>query len=301
MLRFDVYSWLPDYPPICISPGDGAYFQSCIHPDGDHAIFWGGAEGLPRLWCADLDGNECIPLTTAESGARQPSYRKDGKRIVFISDCGAKQAREALETIFRKNAPGAMRRDLILHVYTMNADGSDIRQITDGPVQDLHPTFSPDGKTICFFSVRGGSAGLWLVSSDGLSPPQRINSSATLYRPVWSHDGNRIYGYCIINNERHQIGWVDPVTGAWAPLANDDIGQTHSPSPDPNGKVMIAHSTRRGRWSLCEIPLDGITPVRDLLPKGFENTTCAHPCRAANGFMTFDSSPDKSLLRYTSG
>lgn len=301
MLQFDVYSWLPDDPPVCISPGDGAYLQSCIQPQGGHALFWGGAKGPPRIWRADLDGNECIPITAGQSGARQPSYSMDGKRTVFVSDGGVKQSPETVETIFRENATGPMRRDLILHIFTMNPDGSDVRQITDGPVQDLRPSFSPDGKTICFFSIRGGRAGLWLVAADGKSRPYKIKADVTLYRPVWSLDGKRIYGFYILSNERHQVGWIDPVNGKWTALENDNAGQTRSPVPDPTQDALLAHSNHDGIWRICEIPLDGKTPMRFLFPKGFENATCVHPSRAVNGVMTFGSTSMETVLRFGSG
>ena len=301
MLRFDVYSWLPDNDPVCISPGDGAYFQSTIHPDGEHALFWGGPSGPPRIWRADLDGNDCTPLTPINSGARHPSYCLNGQRVVYVSDCGAKQTPETVETVFDENPTGPVRRDLILHIFSMKPDGGDIRQITDGPVQDLRPSLSPDGKTICFVSIRGGSTGLWLVPADGSAKPRKLNVPVTVYRPTWSPDGKRIYGFAAISNERHQVGWVCPGSGTWTPLANDDIAVTHSPFPDPHGESLLVHSNRTGRWGLYELKLDDETPPIPLMPHGFEKLICVHPNRARNGVMTFDSIPENSWSRYRPG
>ncbi len=298
MLRFDVYSWLPGSDPVCISPGDGAYFQSTIHPNGENAVFWGGESGPPRIWRADLDGNDCEPLTPADSGARHPSYCLDGERIVYVSDCGVKQTSETVGMIFHDAPSGSVRRDLILHIYSMKPDGSDVRQLTDGPVQDLRPSLSPDGKTVCFVSIRGGSTGLWLAPADGGERPRKLQIPFTVYRPAWSPDGTRIYGFAAISNERHQVGWVCPRSGAWTPLANDDIGVTHSPFPDPHGERLLVHSNRAGRWGLYELKLDGETPPTPLTPHGFENLICVHPNRARNGAMTFDSIPEESWARF---
>ncbi len=41
------------------------------------------------------------------------------------------------------------------HIYEINADGSDLRQLTSGPYDDLDPIYLPDGKHILFSSTRG--------------------------------------------------------------------------------------------------------------------------------------------------
>ena len=41
----------------------------------------------------------------------------------------------------------------------MNADGSDVRKLTDNSVGDTRPTWSPDGRRIAFTSVRDGGTG----------------------------------------------------------------------------------------------------------------------------------------------
>jgi len=42
----DVYAWYPDGEVKKISPGDGIYFQPCIHPEGTHVVYYGNSIGL---------------------------------------------------------------------------------------------------------------------------------------------------------------------------------------------------------------------------------------------------------------
>jgi len=42
------------------------------------------------------------------------------------------------------------------HLYEMNADGSDLRQLTEGPFDDFNPTALPDGKLVFVSTRRGG-------------------------------------------------------------------------------------------------------------------------------------------------
>ena len=43
------------------------------------------------------------------------------------------------------------------HVYEINADGTGLKQLTDGPYDDLDPIYLPDGKHIMFSTTRGNT------------------------------------------------------------------------------------------------------------------------------------------------
>jgi TolB protein len=40
-----------------------------------------------------------------------------------------------------------------LDVFIMDADGSDVQQLTTGPARDTLPPWSPDGETILYVSL----------------------------------------------------------------------------------------------------------------------------------------------------
>ena len=52
-------------------------------------------------------------------------------------------------------------------IWRMKADGSELRQMTQGRHHDGAPQFSPDGTTLLFSSDRGGSSNLWTMPVDG--------------------------------------------------------------------------------------------------------------------------------------
>jgi Tol biopolymer transport system component/DNA-binding winged helix-turn-helix (wHTH) protein len=52
-------------------------------------------------------------------------------------------------------------------IFTMGADGSDLRQITSGGFFDNQPTVSPDGRIVVFSSDRSGAKEIWRVNLDG--------------------------------------------------------------------------------------------------------------------------------------
>jgi Tol biopolymer transport system component len=90
-------------------------------------------------------------------------------RIAFVSD--------------REGAP---------KIYVMDADGSDVVQLTTGPHPDSRPSWSPDGRRIAF--ARGGDAtscGIYVMTADG-SGLDRLTSACGDITPAWAPDGGRI-------------------------------------------------------------------------------------------------------------
>jgi DNA-binding SARP family transcriptional activator len=75
-------------------------------------------------------------------------------------------------------------------LYIINADGSDLRQITDSNAYDTNPAWSPDGQWIAF----GRDGTLWIVRPDG-SEAQAIwdeGDETHVWGMAWSMDSQRI-------------------------------------------------------------------------------------------------------------
>ncbi len=83
-------------------------------------------------------------------------------------------------------------------IFVMNADGSNIRQLTTDPHGDFYPAWSPDGSTIAYWS---GSSTAWMtgpgtarwdtIPADGGSATQLTNNNVSNYEPAWSPDGTQ--------------------------------------------------------------------------------------------------------------
>jgi Tol biopolymer transport system component len=281
---------LPDGETIRISQGDGAYMQACIHPEGGKVVFWGGPpEAQPRLWLSPTDRSEPVALTPADSGARHGSFGRGSDRIAFSSNLASAGERGTM----RDESPSGTPPSGHWNLFTMAADGSDVRQVTEGPWMDQRPALSRDGSTIAFVSDRGW--GLWIVPAEGGEDPSLLAEGQLLYRPAWSLDGSVLYAFRV-TRERRQVGTVSLETGAFTPFDNDDRGNTHGPWPDPRGDRLTVHSDRDGGWRLWELPFDD-TPMQRLRPPGHEDEICAHGTRADNAVLTFDCTAMTELTK----
>lgn len=277
-----VYAWFPDGRIERISPEKGLYYQTCVHPFGLSAVFFGGTSGFPRIWKRDLNTGELLALTPADSGARHPVFSWEGERIAFASDREFSLHETLTETNpSTRNVPP----EICFNIFTADGEGKNPKQITRGNFQDHRPCFSPDGSTIAFASNRSGDIQLWTVPADGSAPPKRVLKEGWGYRPWFSADGGEIFFYTEIGGN-HRICRIPAEGGTPVPLANDDKGRySHGPFVCPHGKTLLMHSTRSGDWGIWELPLNGDEP-RKLVPEGFNRAS--HPTRSINGILTFD-------------
>ena len=77
-------------------------------------------------------------------------------------------------------------------VLVVNADGTDLRQLTYNDYDDWAPSWSPDGTQITFQSSQDGDAEIFVMNSDGTIPHQLTHNSHYDVDPSWSPDGARI-------------------------------------------------------------------------------------------------------------
>ena len=277
----DVYAWFPGGEVKKASPGDGIYFQGNIHPDGTRLVYSGNSAGPVRVWTTDLKSGKIMALTPEDSGAHHPVYSWDGKRIAFTSDRNHGQPLTA-ETV---KATGLPSKEYRANIFVMDADGTNLGQITKGDYFDQRPTFSPDGKYMAFVRTIDQKWHILVVPVDGSAEPRDLSIGAGGYRPWFSADGKTIYFHSRLN-KRDQIVKIPLEGGEVVPLANDNEGNSRGVFADSNGKALLMHSTRSGDWGIWELPLDGSKP-RQLIPPGYERAL--HASRSRNGVVGFDA------------
>jgi len=78
-----------------------------------------------------------------------------------------------------------------LDLYSVNADGSDLRRLTLSPGDDAEPTWSTKGR-IAFTSSRDGNNEIYSMNADGTGQTRLTNDPGEDYQPNWSPDGTQI-------------------------------------------------------------------------------------------------------------
>jgi tricorn protease len=94
-------------------------------------------------------------------------------------------------------------------IFTVPTDKGDIRNLTRSPaVADRDPAWSPDGKSIAYFSDESGEYELCVRSQNGLGEVRRINLGnppSFFYTPTWSPDSKKI----AYSDKRLNVWYVD--------------------------------------------------------------------------------------------
>jgi len=122
-------------------------------------------------------------LSADTASASDPAFSFDGSRVAFVS-----------------------LRDGNAEIYMMNADGSGSTRVTNDPLTDGRPSFTPDGQTIVFHSSRSaGKQQIWSVNVDGTGLTQLTRDSVNA-APTVSPDGQTI-AYVSTRNKDSEI-WL---------------------------------------------------------------------------------------------
>jgi TolB protein len=78
-------------------------------------------------------------------------------------------------------------------VFIADADGSNVRNLTNHPAFDGWPAWSPDGTQIAFASNRNSSYQIFIMHRDGTGVRLLANTEGRATAPKWSTDGKHVY------------------------------------------------------------------------------------------------------------
>jgi TolB protein len=127
-----------------------------------------------NVFRVDPSTGEYTQLTRAQSYDGQPAWSPDRDRIIYISDAG--QAANVTD------------------LYTMAADGSDVRRLTNTPDRsERSPKYAPDGSRIAVALLRGNDYFLATLAPDGSDEQVLAGPFDFVEFPSWRKDGDEIY------------------------------------------------------------------------------------------------------------
>ncbi|MEZ4724325.1 MAG: M28 family peptidase [Candidatus Kapaibacterium sp.] len=203
------------------------------------------------VFIADFDGQNPKQLTKEKGYDAEASFSPDGKKILFASNRSAYN-RELSE---KEQKQLEFDPSYFCELYIMDADGSNVKRLTDNPGYDGGPFFSPDGKKVIWrrFTSDGHQADVFTMNLDGTDLRQITSFESMSWAPYFHPSGEYIafasnkYGYgnfevFIVDN----LGEKEPVR-----VTNTD-GFDGLPvfSPDGDKLVWTSGRTSNGKAQL---------------------------------------------------
>ena len=151
-----------------IHPRTGGLFPDWS-PDGSRIAFSGvlhQGDRQDHLFVMRPDGSHARVLNTSRV-AECAEWSPDGSRIMFCSHWGAGW-----------------------DVGVMDANGANVRRLTDAPGDEYPGAWSPDGRRVAFSSDREGQGEVWVMDADGTRQRRLTHHLATYDAPnSWLPDG----------------------------------------------------------------------------------------------------------------
>ncbi len=130
-------------------------------------------------------------------------------------------------------------------IWIVNRDGSNLRQLTESneaynareigkdtfiPEVNRHPSWSPDGSQIVFWSNRTGHGQIWVMDADGSNLYSLSRTGFSDWDPVWIK-------YPGIPDNAHEIH--TPYLGPYDPFESDKNCEDFDPVPEPNKSAQV--------------------------------------------------------------
>ncbi|HET6408237.1 MAG TPA: hypothetical protein VFG14_10185 [Chthoniobacteraceae bacterium] len=149
------------------------------------------------IFSCQQDGTQLVPLTKERGYDAEASFSPDGKQIVFCS------LRSAYEQKLSDDDKARLERDPASfgEIYLMNADGSNVRRLTNTLGYDGGPFFSPDGQRIIWrrFDEKGMNADVYTMKTDGTDVHRMTDFKSMSWAPYYHPSGK----YVIFTSNKH--------------------------------------------------------------------------------------------------
>ncbi|MCB0496817.1 MAG: PD40 domain-containing protein [Cyclobacteriaceae bacterium] len=180
--------------------------EATVSPKGDKIVFTSDRSGDLELYTMNLDGSDVKQITHELGYDGGAFFSPDGTQLIFRSSRPkTDEEKKEYKDLLAKGlvAPTAME------LYICNADGSDLRQLTNLGKANWAPFFAPSGKKVIFSSNHAGTHGfefnLYMINTDGTGLEQISHDKVFDAFPMFSPDGKKI----IFSSNRNNGGTHD--------------------------------------------------------------------------------------------
>jgi len=185
----------------------------------------------------DLKTGSLINLTHTKGYDAESDYSPDGKWIVFASNRAAYNTKLSDELQKKFEADGS----LLMDIYIMKADGTQVKQLTNDLGYDGGPFFSQDGKQITWrrFTPDGRSAEIYTMNLDGSNQKAITQFKAMSWAPYFHPSGKYIiFTTNVLGFQNFELYLVD-AEGKHEPIrVTYEEGFDGLPVFSPNGKSL---------------------------------------------------------------
>jgi len=167
--------------------------EATVSPDGRKIVYTSDKSGDLELYVMDLDGKNEIQITKELGYDGGAFFSPDSKKLVFRAsrpktEEDIKEYKELLKI--------GQVQPTRMEIFTVNLDGTDLRQVTNLGKANWAPFFHPKGGKIIFSSNHAAQKGfqfnLYMIGADGTGLEQITYDSVFASFAMFSPDGKKL-------------------------------------------------------------------------------------------------------------
>ena len=247
-----------------------------------HIFYIAARSGDKEVWEMDYDGQGAHPLTHLHTISLSPRVSPDNDRVAFAS-LGRQGWSIRMYSLVLGRMVGfpsivgntlspawssdggklafSAARSGDPEIYTSDANGGNVKQVTTFRGPDVSPTWNPKTNSqIAWCSGRTGLPQIYTMDSDGTNVT-RLTDGGYATSPSWSPNGqflafawNRKYGPGAPGGQDIYI--MDIASKRWTQLTHD-AGRQDFPSWSPDGRHIVFQREGGGRSEIWTMLADG--------------------------------------------
>lgn len=261
-------------------PKDG---RPKFSPDGRSVAFTRpDVAGRAQIWLIPTSGGEARRLTSVVGGVTELAWSPDSASLAFVSEVDPDRPPEGddgniprvkvVRRIRYRDDGEGWRGDAFRHVFVVDVEGGEARQLTDGEGDDGVPAWSPDGSRIAFVSNRGESrdiadiSGAYVVPASGGESELWSQGLSAVASAGWAPAAEKLV---VVGSDQDKVGtnaqvWLFVIEHGQIPirLTDDSIKVAYygtiiaEPRWTTDGRILFL-AEARGESYLYEVRSEG--------------------------------------------
>jgi len=255
-------------PPKQLTSDSALDYNPVVSPDGRWVVFCSERRGDPDLFVMDLD-HPGSPRLLIDSKAMEdsPTFSPDQSTLFFVSTHDGNADVFQIDFLPRETMNLSAAHNLTRHVrgdfnpavspdgrtiafssdrdaykssdiYLVDANGSNVKRLTNSPGWDGSPAWSTDGRLIYFYSERDGKPRIYRMDANGDNHSPITPRGNTALSPAVMPDGRIAYavqreGKWLIESSDHN--------GSDSRLESDQAADYWAPFCDFKNRRIVCH------------------------------------------------------------